>query len=53
MKLTRRELVVLAVAGSATASAQDKPEDQYRSYAEALEKVGLPTETEPAFAFKL
>jgi hypothetical protein len=55
MKVTRRELVALAVAGTAvtTAPAQDSPEDQYRKNAEAMEKVGLPMATEPAFAFKV
>jgi hypothetical protein len=51
MKVTRRELVALAVAATA-AVAQDSPEDQNKRTAETLEKFELAQDIEPAFAFK-
>lgn len=57
MKLSRRELAALAAAASAHAAQQ--PEDEIkaaresgRRTGEALAKVKVPVETEPAFLFK-
>jgi hypothetical protein len=56
MKVTRRELVALAVAGVAVttqeAPAQEAPEEQYKRNADALDQFELKQDTEPAFAFK-
>jgi hypothetical protein len=55
MKVSRRELVALALSGgavAATAVAQETPEDQFKRNADALEKFELKQDIEPAFAFK-
>jgi hypothetical protein len=55
MKVTRRELVALAVAGVAVtqeAPAQEAPEEQYKRNADALDQFELKQDIEPAFAFK-
>jgi hypothetical protein len=60
MKLTRRQLVIAAAAGSAVlnvskASAQSAPQtptDRVRQNADALAKFVIPIATEPAFQFK-
>jgi len=55
MKVTRREIVALAIAGAA--GAQTSPDEQtaaqLKSSAEALDKFELKQDTEPAFAFKV
>jgi hypothetical protein len=51
MKVTRRELVGLAVA--VVAVAQEAPEDVYKRNAETLDQFELKQDTEPAFAFKV
>jgi hypothetical protein len=50
MKVTRRELVGLAMA--TVAVAQDAPEAQNQRNADELDKVELKQDTEPAFAFR-
>ena len=50
MKVTRRELVGLAVA--AVAVAQEAPEELYKRNADTLDKFAVKMETEPAFSFK-
>jgi hypothetical protein len=50
MKVSRRELVALVAA--VTAVAQEKPEDQLKRNADALDKYELKQDAEPAFAFK-
>jgi hypothetical protein len=63
MKLTRRQLVIAAAAGSAVAkaSAQSAPNqptasptatDRVRQNADTLAKFAIPITTEPAFQFK-
>jgi hypothetical protein len=60
MKVTRRSLVtnvlaVPAIAQTAPATAQDELQaarENVRRNAEALAKVNVPVETEPAFLFK-
>jgi hypothetical protein len=62
VKLTRRQLVIAAAAGSAAlkASAQSAPApvapqtptDKVRQNAETLAKFAIPITTEPAFQFK-
>lgn len=61
LKLTRRQLVIAAAAGSAAlkASAQAEPQtaapaatDKVRQNAETLAKFAIPISTEPAFQFK-
>ena len=56
MKVSRRELVALALSGgvvASTAVAQDTPEDQLKRSADALDKFEIKQDTEPAFAFKV
>ena len=50
MKVTRRELVALAVTGAAMA--QEAPEAQVQRNADELDKFELKQDVEPAFAFK-
>jgi hypothetical protein len=60
VKLTRRQLVIAAAAGSAAlraskASAQSAPltaTDKIRQNADTLAKFAIPITTEPAFQFK-
>ena len=59
MKITRRQLVIAAAAGSvaAKASAQSAPApqtatDRVRQNADTLAKFVIPITTEPAFQFK-
>lgn len=59
MKLTRRQLVIAAAAGStalnATAQSAPAPQtatDKIRQNADTLSKFAVPITTEPAFQFK-
>ena len=63
MKLTRRKLAAVLAAPAAAVAAQAQPQgapvdeveaarQRIRSNAEALAKVDVPTQVEPAFAFK-
>ncbi len=58
MKLTRRQLVIAAAAGSAAAvkapaqTTPQTPTDRVRQNADALAKFVIPITTEPAFQFK-
>jgi len=59
MKMTRRELVIAAAAGTATvkAQAQSAPAtqsaaDRIKQNADTLAKFSIPVTTEPAFQFK-
>lgn len=58
MKLTRRAMLVSAVAATATKTAAQTPPagpapvDPLKRSADAIAKVPLPQTTEPAFSFK-
>jgi hypothetical protein len=59
MKLSRRDIIVSALAVSAVQAQEPPTQDwmavsteQNRRSAEALDKVELPQSTEPAFSFK-
>ena len=55
MKVTRPELVALALAGATMAPetvAQETPEEQLKRSADALDQFELKQDVEPAFAFK-
>jgi hypothetical protein len=50
MKVTRRELVALALAGAA--AAQETPEEQLKRSTDAMDQFELKQDVEPAFTFK-
>ena len=52
MKVTRRELVALAVASASVAAGQETPEAQIQRNTGELDKFELKQDVEPAFAFK-
>ena len=58
MKVTRRELVGLAVSvaavaqGAAQGTPQEAPEEVYKRNADTLDKFAVKMETEPTFSFK-
>jgi hypothetical protein len=55
MKITRRELVIAAAAGTVALKAQPQtqsPADRIKQNADTLAKFSIPITTEPAFQFK-